>query len=61
MTTSLSLEQNNLHTLPKKLLTLQATLKSCNKKCHTIGIMGGKRLTISNNNIGLLKGWDHFQ
>ena len=46
---------------PKKLLTLQATLKSCNKKCHTIGIMGGKRLTISNNNIGLLKGWDHFQ
>ena len=46
---------------PKKLLTLQAALKSCNKKCHTIGIMGGKRLTISNNNIGLLKGWDHFQ
>ena len=46
---------------PKKFLTLQAALKSCNKKCHTIGIMGGKRLTISNNNIGLLKGWDHFQ
>jgi thiamine-monophosphate kinase len=46
---------------PKKLLTLQATLKSCKKKCHTIGIMGGKRLTISNNSIGLLKGWDHFQ
>ena len=46
---------------PKKFLTLQAALKSCNKKCHTIGIMGGKRLTISNNNIGLLKGWDHFE
>jgi thiamine-monophosphate kinase len=46
---------------PKKLLTLQANLKSCKKKCHTIGIMGGKRLTISNNSIGLLKGWDHFQ
>ena len=46
---------------PKKLSTLKANLKSCKKKCHTIGIMGGKRLTISNNNIGLLKGWDHFQ
>ena len=46
---------------PKKLLTLQANLKSCNKKCHTIGIMGGKRLTISNNKIGLHKSWDHFQ
>jgi thiamine-monophosphate kinase len=46
---------------PKKLSTLQANLKSSNKKCHTIGVMGGKKLTISNNNIGLLKSWDHFQ
>ncbi|MDB2411463.1 thiamine-phosphate kinase [Gammaproteobacteria bacterium] len=46
---------------PKKLSTLQANLKSCDKKCHTIGVMGGKKLTISNNNIGLLKSWDHFQ
>ena len=46
---------------PKKLFTLQANLNSSNKKCHTIGVMGGKTLRISNNNIGLLKGWDHFQ
>ena len=46
---------------PKKLFTLQTTLNSSNKKCHTIGVMGGKRLRISNNNIGLLKNWDHFQ
>ena len=46
---------------PKKLLTLQANLKSCDKKCHTIGVMGGKKLRISNNYIGLIKNWDHFQ
>ena len=46
---------------PKKLSALQANLKSCNKKCHTIGVMGGKKLIISNNNIGLLKSWDHFR
>ena len=46
---------------PKKLSTLQANLKSSNKKCHTIGVMCGKKLRISNNNIGLLKSWDHFQ
>ena len=46
---------------PKKLFTLQTTLNSSNKKCHTIGVMGGKTLRISNNNIGLLKSWDHFQ
>ena len=46
---------------PKKLYTLQANLNSSNKKCHTIGVMGGKTLRISNNNIGLLKSWDHFQ
>ncbi|MDC0942118.1 thiamine-phosphate kinase [Gammaproteobacteria bacterium] len=46
---------------PKKLFTLQANLNSSNKKCHTIGVMGGKTLRISNNNIGLLKSWDHFQ
>ncbi|MDC1131308.1 thiamine-phosphate kinase [Gammaproteobacteria bacterium] len=46
---------------PKKLLTLQANLKSCDKKCHTIGVMSGKKLRISNNYIGLIKNWDHFQ
>ena len=46
---------------PKKLYTLQANLNSSNKKCHTIGVMGGKTLRISNNNIGLLKSWDHFK
>ena len=46
---------------PKKLLTLQANLNSFNKKCHTIGVMGGKKLTIINNYLGLLKSWDHFQ
>ena len=46
---------------PKKLLTLQANLKCCDKKCHTIGVMGGKKLRISNNYIGLIKNWDHFQ
>ena len=40
---------------------LQANLRSCKKKCHTIGVMGGKKLIISNNNIGLLKSWDHFR
>ena len=46
---------------PKKLLPLQANLNSINKKCHTIGIMGGKKLRIANNNIGFMKNWDHFQ
>jgi len=46
---------------PKKLSALQANLRSCKKKCHTIGVMGGKKLIISNNNIGLLKSWDHFR
>jgi len=45
---------------PKQLSALQANLRSCKKKCHTIGVMGGKKLIISNNNIGLLKSWDHF-
>jgi len=46
---------------PKQLSALQANLRSCKKKCHTIGVMGGKKLIISNNNIGLLKNWDHFR
>jgi thiamine-monophosphate kinase len=46
---------------PKKLLTLQANLNSLNKKCHTIGVMGGKKLIIINNYLGFLKSWDHFQ
>ena len=45
---------------PKQLSALQANLRSCKKKCHTIGVMDGKKLIISNNNIGLLKSWDHF-
>jgi len=45
---------------PKKLLALQVKLKSCKKKCHTIGVMGGKKLILKNN-IGSIKNWDHFQ
>jgi thiamine-monophosphate kinase len=45
---------------PKKLLVLQAKLNSYKKKCHTIGVMGGKKLTLSNNK-GSIKNWDHFQ
>mgnify|MGYP003322831890 FL=1 len=46
---------------PKKLLALQDNLNSNNKKCHTIGVMGGKKLILSNNNFGSIKNWDHFQ
>ena len=46
---------------PKKLLALQDNLNSYNKKCHTIGVMGGKKLVLSNNNFGSIKNWDHFQ
>ena len=45
---------------PKKLSALQAKLNSYKKKCHTIGVMGGKKLTLSNNK-GSIKNWDHFQ
>ena len=45
---------------PKKLLVLQAKLNSYKKKCHTIGVMGGKKLILSNNK-GSIKNWDHFQ
>ena len=45
---------------PKKLLVLQAKANSCKKKCHTIGVMRGTKLTITNNK-GLIKNWDHFQ
>ena len=31
---------------PKKLLVLQAKLNSYKKKCHTIGVMGGKKLIL---------------
>jgi thiamine-monophosphate kinase len=51
-----------LYTVPaKKLLALQDNLNSYNKKCHTIGVMGGKKLILSNNNFGSIKNWDHFQ
>jgi len=46
---------------PKKLSILQANLNSINKKCHTIGVMSGRKLIIINNNIGSLKNWDHFK
>ena len=45
---------------PKKLSALQAKLNSYKKKCHTIGVMGGKKLTLSNSK-GSIKNWDHFQ
>ena len=45
---------------PKKLLSLQAKLNSSKKKCHTIGVMGGKKLILTNNK-GSIKNWDHFQ
>ena len=45
---------------PKKLLALQDKLNSCKKKCHTIGVMGGNKLILTNNN-GSIKNWDHFQ
>ena len=45
---------------PKKLLALQVKLNSCKKKCHTIGVMGGKKLRLTNNK-GSIKNWDHFK
>jgi thiamine-monophosphate kinase len=45
---------------PKKLLALQAKVNSCKKKCHTIGVMSGKKLRLTNNK-GSIKNWDHFQ
>ena len=45
---------------PRKLATLQTRLKSIRKKCHTVGVMGGKELIV-NNNIDSLKNWDHFK
>ena len=45
---------------PKKLLALQTKANSCNKKCHTIGVMRGKKLIITNNK-GAIKNWDHFK
>ena len=50
-----------LFTVPsKKLLLLQAKANSYKKNCHTIGVMGGKKLIITNKK-GLIKNWDHFQ
>jgi thiamine-monophosphate kinase len=46
---------------PKKLSTLQANLNSLNEKCHTIGVMGGKKLIINKNRFGLFRSWDHFK
>ena len=45
---------------PNKLSVLQVKLNSCKKKCHTIGVMGGKKLILTNNR-GLIKNWDHFR
>ena len=45
---------------PKKILALQAKLNSRKKKCHTIGVMGGKKLILTNKQV-LMRNWDHFQ
>ena len=45
---------------PQKLLALQAKLNSYKKKCHTIGVMGGKKLILTNNQ-GSMRNWDHFE
>ena len=45
---------------PKKLLALQARLNSCKKKCHTIGVMSGKKLILTNKQ-GSMINWDHFK
>ena len=45
---------------PKKLDALKASLKSIGKECHTIGVMGGKKLRIINKTYSL-KNWDHFK
>jgi len=45
---------------PKKLLALQARLNSCKKKCHTIGVMSGKKLILTNKQ-GSMNNWDHFK
>ena len=45
---------------PRQLAMLQTRLKSIGKKCHTIGVMGGKELIV-NNHIDSLKNWDHFK
>ena len=45
---------------PKKLLALQAKLNSIKKKCHTIGVMSGKKLILTNKK-GSIKSWDHFK
>ena len=44
---------------PKKLKALMACLNSIGKECHTIGVMEGKKLKITNN-IDSIKNWDHF-
>jgi len=45
---------------PKKLAALQARLNSCKKKCHTIGVMSGKKLILTNKQ-GSMINWDHFK
>jgi len=44
---------------PRRLKALKANLKSAGKECHTIGVMGGKKLNITNN-IDFIRNWDHF-
>ena len=45
---------------PKKLLALQTRLNSCKKKCHTIVVMSGKKLILTNKQ-GSMNNWDHFK
>ena len=44
---------------PRRLKALKVNLKSAGKECHTIGVMGGKKLNITNN-IDFIRNWDHF-
>ena len=46
--------------IAKKLLALPARRNSCKKKCHTIGVMSGKKLILTNKQ-GSMNNWDHFK
>ena len=50
-----------LYTLPPQYLALvQSKLRFIGKKCHTIGVMSGRKLNILNNPYKSLENWDHF-
>ena len=50
-----------LYTVPPSKLSLVKTrLKSIGKKCHTVGVMHGKKLNILNTQYKSFKSWDHF-